>query len=67
MGIFLLQMGMVIPLRKVDANTGIITTIAGNGTPGYSGDGGPAANALVNFPYGMVIDKQNNIVFRRVY
>lgn len=35
-------------IRRVDVHTGIITTIAGNGTPGYSGDGGPAILALLN-------------------
>ena len=48
-------------VRKVDMTTGIITTIAGNGTAGYSGDGGPAVDALLNQPYGIFIDKQNNI------
>ncbi|HTC20331.1 MAG TPA: hypothetical protein VK859_05770 [bacterium] len=37
-------------IRKVDAATGIITTFAGNGTPGYSGDGGPAASAEMANP-----------------
>ena len=32
-------------IRKVNALTGIITTIAGNGTAGFSGDGGPATAA----------------------
>lgn len=37
-------------IRKVDALTGIITTVAGNGSPGYGGDGGPAAAARLQFP-----------------
>ena len=32
-------------IRRVDASTGIITTVAGNGEHGYSGDGGPAIDA----------------------
>ena len=49
-------------IRKVNA-MGIVTTIAGNGTSGYSGDGGPAVDAKLNGPYGIVIDKQNSIIF----
>jgi len=48
-------------IRRVDATTGIITTIAGNGTPGYTGDNGPAINAQLNQPTGIFIDQQNNI------
>ncbi|MBE2289138.1 MAG: T9SS type A sorting domain-containing protein [Chitinophagaceae bacterium] len=48
-------------VRKVDAVTGIITTIAGNGTAGYSGDGGLAIHAKLNQPTGLFVDKQNNI------
>ena len=50
-------------LRKVNVSTGIISTIAGNGTAGYSGNGGLAVNALLNGPCGIFIDKQNNIYF----
>ncbi len=48
-------------VRKIDAITNIISTIAGNGTAGYSGDGGPAIYAQMNQPSGGVIDKDNNI------
>lgn len=48
-------------IRKVSAATGIITTIAGNGTSGYSGNNGPASAALLNHPAGIFIDKRNNI------
>jgi hypothetical protein len=37
-------------IRKVDAATGIITTFAGNGIQGYSGDGGPAIDAEIALP-----------------
>ncbi len=35
---------------------GITTTVAGNGAPGYSGDGGPAAGASLNYPAGVAVD-----------
>ncbi|MCA9048956.1 MAG: VCBS repeat-containing protein, partial [Planctomycetaceae bacterium] len=37
-------------VRRIDAVTGIISTVAGNGTGGYGGDNGPATDALLNFP-----------------
>ncbi len=48
-------------VRKVDCATGIITTVAGNGTPGYSGDGGLAVNAQLNEPDGLFVDRYNNL------
>lgn len=50
-------------IRKVNAITGIITTIAGNGTTGDLGDGGPATNAQLYYPCGLGIDKNQNIYF----
>ena len=46
---------------RVSAATGILTTVAGSGIPGFSGDGGPAVNASLNFPYGMDVDAAGNI------
>ena len=43
-------------IRKVTVSTGIITTIAGTGTSSYSGDGGAATLATLNYPYGVVLD-----------
>jgi hypothetical protein len=48
-------------IRKVDTN-GIITTVAGNGSPGYSGDGGAATNASLNLPHVMVVDATGNLL-----
>ena len=50
-------------IRKIDASTGIITTIAGDGSAGYSGDGGPAASAVLNIPYDIELDTLDNIYF----
>ena len=47
-------------VRKV-ATDGIITTIAGNGTPGSAGDGGQALNAQLNNPYGLARDPAGNL------
>jgi hypothetical protein len=47
-------------VRKIDA-FGIITTFAGTGIAGYSGDGGPATIALLNHPVGITADTHGNI------
>jgi sugar lactone lactonase YvrE len=49
-------------IRKVGLN-GIITTIAGTGTAGYSGEGGPAASAALSFPDRLYFDPQGNLFF----
>ena len=48
-------------IRKVDAATGLISTIAGDGTNGYSGDGGPATSAQLNQPEQVFVDSSGNI------
>ncbi len=48
-------------VRRIDAATGIITTVAGNGSAGFSGDGGPATAAQFNHPTGVAIDKNFNL------
>ena len=47
-------------IRKVDS-TGTITTVAGTGEPGFSGDGGPAVATLLNRPGGVAVDGAGNI------
>jgi len=47
-------------IRKVNTS-GIITTIAGNGTAGYSGDGGSATSASLNLPFGVRVDAAGNL------
>lgn len=46
-------------IRKVSG--GIINTIAGNGTAGFSGDGGPAISAELDFPSGVAVDSLGNV------
>ncbi len=43
-------------VSKVDALTGIITTVAGNGSFGFSGDGGPATSAQLRNPFRVTLD-----------
>ena len=47
-------------IRKVDA-FGMITTVAGKGTEGFSGDGGPARQARLNFPTGVTVDRAGKL------
>lgn len=53
-------------IRKVDT-FGIITTIAGNGNLGFSGDGGPAINAQLFNPGGLSLDKYGNLFFADIH
>jgi uncharacterized protein (TIGR03437 family) len=48
-------------IRMVSAATGIITTIAGNGSPGFAGDGGPASQAQLFYPAGICFDSAGNL------
>ena len=50
-------------VREVIASTGIITTVAGTGNAGFSGDGGPATDAMIDFSYGggMSLDRAGNL------
>ena len=49
-------------VRRVDASSGNITTVAGNGTVGNAGDGGKAAEAYLGAPYAVAIDGQRNLL-----
>jgi NHL repeat len=53
-------------IRKVDTN-GIITTVAGNGMADYSGDGGAATNASLNYPYNVAMDNDGNLFIADQY
>ena len=48
-------------IRKVAAGTGVITTIAGKGSAGYSGDNGAASGAELNLPTGVAVDSAGNV------
>ncbi len=54
-------------IRMVNASTGVISTVAGNGTPGYSGDGGLATSAEINYPQGVAVDSSGNIYIADYY
>ena len=49
-------------IRRVDARTGVITTVAGMGTQGFSGDRGLATKATLNSPGGVALDSAGNIL-----
>ena len=48
-------------IREVAGSSGTITTVAGDGTAGYTGDGGPATSAELNNPFGVFVDSAENI------
>lgn len=48
-------------IRKVDASTHMISTVAGNGVSGYSGDGGPAGRAQLDEPTALTMDQSGNL------
>jgi sugar lactone lactonase YvrE len=53
-------------IRKVGPS-GIISTVAGNGAAGFSGDGGPAASAWLNYPLGVAVDAAGNLYIADTY
>src|SRR5205823_13759461 len=48
-------------VRHVDMKLGVISTVAGSGKPGYSGDGGPATKGQFNQPHGIALDHNDNL------
>jgi DNA-binding beta-propeller fold protein YncE len=50
-------------IRRIDAASGVISTICGTGAEGFSGDGGPAVRAQLNQPYGVAIDRSGRVFF----
>ena len=49
-------------IRKVEAKTGVISTVAGTGAPGFSGDGGPGAQAQLRQPHSIVFDRDGTLL-----
>ncbi len=49
-------------VRRVDAKTGVISTTAGTGLPGFSGDGGPASAAQLRQPHSIVFDREGRLL-----
>ena len=54
-------------IRKVTVSTGIISTIAGTGTNGYSGDNGAATSATLRYPCGVGLDTAGNVYIADAY
>ena len=50
-------------VRRVDAATGIVVTVAGAGEAGYAGDGGPAVHATLNEPYSLAVDDADGSIY----
>jgi sugar lactone lactonase YvrE len=49
-------------IRKVNLSTGVISSVDGNGIPGFGGDGGPATSAQLNAPAGLALDNNLNLL-----
>jgi DNA-binding beta-propeller fold protein YncE len=54
-------------VRALDLDTGIITTVAGNGEAAFAGDGGPAVDASLNRPSGLAFDDQGRLYIGDTY
>ena len=49
-------------VRRIEARTNLVTTVAGTGLPGFAGDGGPAAQALLNRPHSIAFDASGDLL-----
>jgi len=54
-------------IRAIDLTTGIINTVAGNGRPGFSGDGGNAVDASLHGPLGIAFDNAGHLYIADTY
>lgn len=50
-------------IRRISPDGSLVTTLIGDGIPGFSGDGGPASAARVSRPFGLAVDAAGNIYF----
>ena len=48
-------------IRRIDGRTGLISTLAGTGVPGFSGDGGPSQSAQLCQPHSIALDRHDNV------
>ena len=48
-------------IRRIEGHTGLISTLVGTGTPGFSGDGGPSEQAQLKQPHSIALDKYDNL------
>ena len=48
-------------IKKIDISTGTVSIVVGNGNASYAGDGGSPISASLNYPFGVVFDKQGNL------
>ena len=65
-GHMFVRMGQHHRIRRMDANTGIITLVAGTGESGYSGDGGPAREAMLREPNDVCLDGKGGLLIADV-
>ncbi len=48
-------------IRRVDAKTGVVSSVVGNGVHGFAGDGGPALQARIGLPTSLAVDQEGNL------
>src|SRR4051812_17815558 len=49
-------------IRRIDVRSSVISTVAGTGTAGFSGDGGPATSAMLRQPHSIVFDRDGSLL-----